>query len=355
MATLPLTNVTAADAGSYTASATNTTGNATTPAGTLTVVTAPVLNALPAYTAGTSRSITWPAVTGATGYTVQIATNSGFTTGLSSQTIATNTATFTGLTSGTLYYYRATANYNAASTPYSNTVSSTQDATNPVVAITTSTGSTTHTSLQITGTASDTGSGLVSVIVNGVTATITSGAWSATLPLNVGSNTVTATATDNASNTAIASITITRTTSTQNDGLPDSWKIANNIPLTNAPANGPMGDIDGDGRLNLLEYAFNTNPQTNDVDPFQGVAVTKSGDGLKYLEVSYPRRIGALDLVYTVEVSDDLTIWPSPGTSTEQVSIVPTGDGITETVTVRVLPAMTSVAKKFVHVRVTVQ
>ncbi len=355
MATLPLTNVSIADAGSYTATATNTTGNATTPAGTLTVVTAPVLNALAAYTAGTSRNITWPAVTGATGYTVQIATNSGFTTGLSSQTVATNTATFSGLTSGTLYYYRATSNYNATSTPYSNTVSSTQDATNPAVAITTSAGSTTRSSLQITGTASDAASGLASVTVNGVTATITSGTWSVTVPLNLGSNTVTATATDNVGNSATASISVTRTTSTQNDGLPDSWKIANNIPLTNAPANGPTGDIDGDGRKNLLEYAFNTNPQSNETDPVSAVPVTKAADGLQYLEVRYPRRIGALDLLYTVEISDDLTTWPSPGVTSETVSVIANPDGITENVTVRVLPAMTSAVKKFVRVRVAIQ
>jgi arylsulfatase A-like enzyme len=354
MATLPLTNVTASDAGSYTATATNTTGNNTTPAGTLTVVTAPVLNALPAYTAVTSRSITWPAVTGATDYTVQVATNSGFTSGVSSQTVATNTATFTGLTSGTLYYYRATSNYNATSTPYSNTVSSTQDTTNPIAAITTSAGSTLHTSLAITGTASDARSGLASVTVNGVTATITSGTWTVTVPVNPGSNTITATATDNAGNTASASITITRTVSTQNDGVPDSWKLANGInPNDNSAISGPLGDLDGDGRQNLLEYAFNTSPQTTESDPFQSSPVTKAGDGLQYLQVSYPRRIGALDLVYAVEISDDLLIWPAPGSSTEPVSIIPNADGITETVTVRVLPAISSAAKKFVRIKVT--
>jgi Glucodextranase, domain B len=355
MATLPLTNVTAADAGSYTATATNTIGSATTPAGTLTVVTAPVLNALNTYTAGTSSTLTWPAVTAATGYTVQIATSSDFITGLNSQTVTTSSATFTGLTSGTLYYYRATSTYNAASTPYSNTVSSTQDATTPLVAITTSSGSTTHSSLQVRGTASSAGSGLASVTVNGVTATLTSGTWSATVPLNLGTNTTTAMATSNAGSTATASITLMRSASTQNDGLPDSWKTANNIPLTNAPVNGPLGDLDSDGHPNLLEYAFNTNPQANDSNPFQCGAVTKAGDGLKYLEISYPRRIGALDLVYTVEVSDDLTTWPLPGTNTEPVSIVPKGDGITETVTIRVLPAITSAAKKFARVRVTTQ
>jgi len=155
---------------------------------------------------------------------------------------------------------------------------------------------------------------------------------------------------------AAGTLTVAHPLSTQNDGVPDAWKIANGIdPNSNAVINGPLGDIDKDGRSNLLEYAFNTSPQTNDVDPFQGVSVTKTGDGLKYLEVSYPRRIGALDLIYTVEISDDLTAWPSPGVTSELVSIIANPDGITEIVTVRVLPAMSSTAKKFVRMKVSIQ
>ena len=155
---------------------------------------------------------------------------------------------------------------------------------------------------------------------------------------------------------AAGTLTVLKPVSTQDDGVPDAWKIANGIdPNSNAVINGPLGDIDKDGRINLLEYAFNTSPQTNDIDPFQGVAVTKSGDGLKYLEVSYPRRIGALDLIYTVEISDDLTTWPSPGVTYEPVSIIGNSDGSTETVTVRVLPAMNSAAKKFVRIKVGTQ
>jgi hypothetical protein len=155
---------------------------------------------------------------------------------------------------------------------------------------------------------------------------------------------------------AAGTLTVAHPLSTQNDGVPDAWKTANGIdPNSNAVINGPLGDIDKDGRSNLLEYAFNTSPQTNDVDPFQGVSVTKTGDGLKYLEVSYPRRIGALDLIYTVEISDDLTAWSSPGVTSELVSIIDNHDGITEIVTVRVLPAMSSAAKKFVRMKVSIQ
>jgi hypothetical protein len=81
--------------------------------------------------------------------------------------------------------------------------------------------------------------------------------------------------------------------------------------------------------------------------------VPKPGDGLNYLEASYPRRIGALDLSYGVETSIDLATWASA--ATEAVSVGATGDGITETVTVRVLPALGSGGQKFARVKVATQ
>jgi arylsulfatase A-like enzyme len=155
---------------------------------------------------------------------------------------------------------------------------------------------------------------------------------------------------------AAGALTVTHPLSTQNDGLPDAWKIAHGIdPSSSAAINGPLGDLDHDGQSNLFEYAFNTDPQATQPDPVHVRPVTKAADGLNYLEVSYPRRIGALDLSYAVEVSDDLTTWPSPGASLEPVSVTPNADGITETVTVRALPAISSTPKKFVRVKVTAQ
>jgi arylsulfatase A-like enzyme len=155
---------------------------------------------------------------------------------------------------------------------------------------------------------------------------------------------------------AAGTLTVIKPVSTQNDGIPDSWKLANGIdPNSNSTINGPLGDIDNDGRNNLLEYAFNTSPQGNEANPVSAIPVTKAADGLQYLEVRYPRRIGALDLLYTVEISDDLITWPSPGVTSELVSITANPDGITETVIVRVLPALSATSKKFVRVRVVTQ
>jgi arylsulfatase A-like enzyme len=193
-------------------------------------------------------------------------------------------------------------------------------------------------------------------------AALVNGTFMATLTLNNVNSTNTASydvivSSQNGSATSSAgTLTIISPVSTTNDGVPDAWKLANGIdPNSTATINGPLGDIDNDGRSNLLEYAFNTSPQASESDPVRGLSVTKAADGLSYLEVSYPRRIGALDLIYTVEISNDLTTWPTPGSTSEPVSVVANPDGITETVTVRILPAMTSALKKFVRVKVMTQ
>ena len=149
---------------------------------------------------------------------------------------------------------------------------------------------------------------------------------------------------------ALGTLAVTHPVSTLNDGLPDAWKLAHGIdPTSTAAANGPLGDIDHDGRVNLLEYAFNRDPQARESDPVQ--STTNAG----YLQLSFPRRIGANDLIYTIETSDDLSLWSSSTSAYQVLTITPNIDGITETVSVRILPAMSSAVKKFARVKVTTQ
>jgi len=226
---LTITNVTTSDAGSYdlvisnldTYQTPNVTNTVYAPAGTLSVVVgSPVLATLPAYTKGTSQTISWSAVTNATSYTVQAATDVNFTNVVSTKTTGGVTVTFSnsdGLTSGTAYFFRATATDGVTTSVSSNVVTSTQDAGNPVVTITSPTdGSTTaQTTVTVQGTATDAISGIASVTVNGVVATTSDNYahWTATnVPLTVGANPVVATATDNAQpggNTGTASISVT--------------------------------------------------------------------------------------------------------------------------------------------------
>ena len=84
----------------------------------------------------------------------------------------------------------------------------------PVVTITSPANGATVTSspVTVTGTAGG-GSGVQSVAINGVTAAVSGGHWTATLPLTQGPNTLTATMTTTDGSTATASATVTYVTS----------------------------------------------------------------------------------------------------------------------------------------------
>ncbi len=69
---------------------------------------------------------------------------------------------------------------------------------------------TTGDSIIVSGTATDATSGIASVVVNGVSATLVGSAFNALVPLALGANSITATATDVAGNTAAASRSVTR-------------------------------------------------------------------------------------------------------------------------------------------------
>jgi len=73
---------------------------------TVPVLTAPTNGATSQLTA---VNLTWNAITGATSYIVQRATNAAFTTNLTTNTITTNSYNVTGLTATTKYYWRVKA------------------------------------------------------------------------------------------------------------------------------------------------------------------------------------------------------------------------------------------------------
>ncbi len=74
----------------------------------------------------------------------------------------------------------------------------------------------------------------------------------------------------------------------------------------------PTGDDpDGDGQVNLHEYAFDTNPTVANAPPWQQTTATVGGQD--YLAISFPQRQNPTDLIYTVETSDDLQTWVGNG------------------------------------------
>lgn len=67
------------------------------------------------------------------------------------------------------------------------------------------------------------------------------------------------------------------------------------------------GDPDGDGLVNLLEYALNTNPVNSTPE---GLSVSKLEDsGNTYLVVAYRKHKDASDLTYTLEKSTNMASW----------------------------------------------
>ena len=222
-ASINSTNANNLTGGSYsdTVTFTNTsngTGN-TTRGVTLTaygIPSAPVLPAVPAFARGTTETFSWAAVASAASYTLQISTTANFATVLSTQTVTNPRGSFINLTEGVTYYYRVLASSPAGSSTYSNVIAVIPDATAPSVAITSpaTNSNTTVASITVSGTSSDALSGVAVVKVNNVPATTSNGfaTWTATVPLGFGSNGITATATDNAGNfTTTAPVVVTLT------------------------------------------------------------------------------------------------------------------------------------------------
>lgn len=68
----------------------------------------------------------------------------------------------------------------------------------------------------------------------------------------------------------------------------------------------PQGDFDGDGLIQLLEYGVASHPERKDLVPSYRASVQ---DGAPVFV--YERFQGVTDLLYTVEVSDDMLVWRS--------------------------------------------
>lgn len=77
----------------------------------------PVIGFMPPFSGGTSKTISWATVAGATEYEVQAATSSNFVTYITSGWVSNTQYTFAGLSDGTLYYYRVHARQSFAGPP----------------------------------------------------------------------------------------------------------------------------------------------------------------------------------------------------------------------------------------------
>ena len=134
------------------------------------------------------------------------------------------------------------------------------------------------------------------------------------------------------------------------------WRQARFTPaqLADGTVSGPTGDPTKSGLGNLLRYAFNAEPFAGgrNVLPVTASELSAS-DGKRHLTFTYRQRIASTDLGYLVEVSDNLSAWDGTGAQIEQVGTpTATGDGVTQTVKMRVIAPMDPSVRKFVRLRV---
>jgi len=115
----------------------------------------------------------------------------------------------------------------------------------------------------------------------------------------------------------------------------ESW-ASTTMPALSAALASPTADPDGDGQVNLLEYAFGTNPLVANTSAF---AIEQAGDGS--LRLNYPRRTGITGLRYTVLQSDDLLTWSAvPNNFLEETTQAVPGQAL-EMVTGRIVNVVT--------------
>jgi hypothetical protein len=137
-----------------------------------------------------------------------------------------------------------------------------------------------------------------------------------------------------------------------NDGLPDVWESVHGLnPADGLTTHGATGDLDGDGISNLVEYAFDSDPQVPGTSRITAALARNPTDGLNYLVITFPKRPDNDRLTYNVLASTNLRDW-SPPSVEEAAPPVPNPNGITVTVSVRILPAISASAEGKTFVRV---
>jgi hypothetical protein len=122
----------------------------------------------------------------------------------------------------------------------------------------------------------------------------------------------------------------------------ETWKLTN---LGDADASA-TGNPDGDALSNLLEYAFNSNPNSAASSNVPTVALDAT-----FLSITYTKVLGATDLTYSIEQSTNLMQWQAV-TPTNQILF---DNGIIQTIKAKVPRSNAgSGGKLFLKVRVTV-
>src|SRR5882724_420783 len=131
----------------------------------------------------------------------------------------------------------------------------------------------------------------------------------------------------------------------------NAWQLAEFGPNASNPAiSGDLADPDGDGIVNLLEYALHLDPNLANVT---GLPTGQNDPACGCLTLTYTSVISATDLIYTAEAAYD----PSGLWSTNGITQTVLGsDGVTQTNKASDAgnPIATS-GKRFMHLKITRQ
>ena len=104
----------------------------------------------------------------------------------------------------------------------------------------------------------------------------------------------------------------------------------------------PSGDLDADGKSNLLEYALHTNPIASDAASLPAVAIEGS-----FLTLTYSKVTTATDIQYSVEESTDLATWTAANPTDQIVAT----QGNVQTIKAQV--AINGASQLFLRLRIT--
>ena len=161
------------------------------------------------------------------------------------------------------------------------------------------------------------------------------GPWAVNdIPLQPGLNSITVTAEDESGNTIQDNVAVTYTPyDADSDGIPDDWEREHFGALGTASAGSDTGNT---GTSDFLKHAFGIHPVSPDLRSLPHMDRQTDGDATGPV-FKYRRLIAPNGLMYRVGVSWNLRDWDWSGTEIEQVGIpTPTGDGISESVAIRV-------------------
>lgn len=115
---------------------------------------------------------------------------------------------------------------------------------------------------------------------------------------------------------------------------------------------GDKADPDGDGILNLFEYAQGRNPRRADGGPvFEFGEIQNGGTGYD-AEIRFKRRKLAADLLWHVEVSADIKTWIEGAGVVAEAGVTDDGNGVTETAMYRIKSPAPDGSRAFVRLRI---